>query len=131
MEAKVEEIGAEIKKKTKHRETPSDRRWAIILTIYSVIVLALTMSLFLSYWNLFQPAFLLIENNTATTNGPRAFVMHTALGWPWDIRYITVLSPETLIMTVMMLAGMMGACIFSLWGIADHMGFQKDFDASW
>jgi len=132
------EAADEQKEEVRHKETPSDRRWAIILAIYSGIVLVIVIYHMINFWPLFAQLTtnmtITTTNNTITTTTPiNQTVTERIRILPYlDLWFpMTKFTADNVLMIGMMIAGMMGACVFSLWAISHHTGNQKDFDASW
>jgi hypothetical protein len=88
---------------------------AIATTIYSVVILSFGGYSLASIW----PA-----NSTELASNQTITVTLRATGYSFS------LGPETLIMVVMVIVGSFGACVYSLWAIARHVG-KKDFQARW
>jgi hypothetical protein len=116
----------------KHLMNDSDRKGARILLFFTTVVLLVMIYLMIGSWpaatvdldlnatstfNHTAPAF----NQINDINTTRIFSLpfaHTSF----------IVGPETLLVTIMMISGAMGACLFSIWAISHHLGLENDFD---
>ena len=115
----------------KHTINDSDRKGARLVLVYSIVILLAMIYLIIGSWPAASEDLNL--NATSTFN-------HTtpALNQINDInstRIITLtplgsffVGPETLLVIIMMVAGAMGACLFSIWAASHHLGKRNDFD---
>jgi hypothetical protein len=88
---------------------------AFIVSVYTVIVLSFGTYSLASVWP-----------STSTELASNATITVTLRGTGVSFS----LGPETLVIVVMIIAGAMGACVFSLFAIAHHLG-AKDFAVEW
>ncbi len=88
---------------------------ATCASLYSILILSLGGYSLISIW----PA-----NSTELASNTTVVTLR-------GTGYSFSLGSETLLMLVMFIVGAIGACVFSLWAIAHHLGAQKDFDTSW
>jgi hypothetical protein len=87
---------------------------AIVAVVYSVVILSFGTYSLVKIWP--SNSTQLAANTTVTIQ---------VIGPSFSV------GPETLLMLVMITVGALGACVFSLFAVAHHLGAQKDFDASW
>lgn len=114
------------KEKKRISENPKSR----YVILYSFIILVFTVYLLVGVW----PATTkdLELNATSTINSTKIF---NGINESNNTRIITLpftdsrfyVGPETLLIFVMMLSGALGACVYSLWAAASHLG-KGDFD---
>jgi hypothetical protein len=117
MKPKTDDLPAQIgkeQKETSKKITGTTIVAAIFASVYSLVILSFGAYNLVSIWP--GNSTELASNTTVTLRGtPVSFSV----------------GPETLLMLVMIIVGAVGACIFSLWAIAHHLGAKKDFDESW
>ncbi len=88
---------------------------AAFAAVYSALILSFGTYSVVSFW----PA-----NSTELTNTTVTLAFR---GMPGSFS----VGPETLLILIMIIVGAMGACVFSLFAVAHHLGAQKDFNGSW
>lgn len=93
-----------------------DVRVAVRVSAYTIIVFLVSAYFLLSIW----PA----TTGELALNSTRAV---TLLG----IGITFSLGPETTLLFVIMLSGIIGACAFSFFAISYHLGAKNDFDKVW
>jgi hypothetical protein len=98
-----------------HRETKLDRKRAVEIAIYTMLVFGVATLLLLAIWPRTHDELALNATRSITIVGFGAVAM----------------GPEILIATTMVLAGVVGACVYSLYAISLHLGAYKDFDKAW
>jgi hypothetical protein len=103
--------------KPEYHQTPLDKRRALFITIYTLVVFTVAMASMLSIW----PR---TTSELANDTMPRS-ITFLGLGRP------VILGPEILLASAMILAGIVGACVYSLYVISLHLGPYKDFDREW
>ena len=108
--------GSGQKKKPSHNETKVDVEVATGLALYSVIVFVVAMLVLYSIWPKTSQELTLNATRTVT-------ILGTNSSFP--------LGPETLLLLSMALSGIIGACVYSFYAIAEHLDVEKDFDKSW
>ena len=89
---------------------------AIMVSVYTVAILSIGLYTFTSIWPSNSADLATNQTMTVTLRG-------TGVSFQ--------LGPETQLLLVMIIAGAIGACVFSLFAIAHHLGAQKDFDVQW
>ncbi len=115
---------------TGYQQTDEDikkSKWVIIFTVLVMAVLVYSM---IGVW----PAATedLQMNATSTVNSTLTF---NAINQINSTRIVTLpatdvkmyVGPETLLILIMMVSGALGACVFSLWAVSDHLGRRHDF----
>ena len=105
-------------KSVPHYETSWDKGVAVGVGVYTFIVFLVALTALVSIWPA-TPADL-------SLNATRSITLPFTL---LDTK--VTLGPEVLLVTTMILAGMVGACIFSFYAISLHLGYYKDFDDAW
>lgn len=98
-----------------HTETDYDKRIALRVSIYTLIVFAAAMLSLLAIW--------------PRTTGELALNATRSITFP--IGGGVALGPEILLAITIVLAGVVGACVYSLYAISLHLGNYKDFDSAW
>ena len=97
--------------------TRQDLYAAIGAAAYTVAVLVVTTYFFVGVWPSTEQDVAL----NATTRQVRFY--GTGLHLP--------IGSETSLVFIMMFAGILGACVFSLFAISHHLGVDRDFDRAW
>jgi hypothetical protein len=103
-------------KKEFHAKTISYVAAVTLASLYSAFILSFGAYSLLSIW----PA-----NSTQLAANTTSLVRLRGTGISFS------LGPEILLMLVIIIVGAIGACVFSLWAIAHHLGALRDFDAHW
>jgi hypothetical protein len=114
----------------KHEQDDFDIKNSKWVMSFTIVVLLILSYLMIGVW----PAATedLAVNATSSINSNMTFNAINAIN---TTRVVTLpattfhifIGPETLLLFIMMLSGAMGACIFSLWAVADHLGRRHDF----
>jgi hypothetical protein len=100
-----------------HRQTSRDKFMAGVLMLYTMALFSLSLLALASAWP--KTSKEMVLNSTKPMN-ITVIPYHTyAVG------------PEVGLLSVMMLAGMLGACVYSLYAISLHLGSYEDFDVTW
>jgi hypothetical protein len=104
--------------KTRHTETEEDILRARWLAIYTLLLFAIAILSLLSIWPGSTKD--LAMNDTSSRTISYLFLMPCTVG------------PEFLLAATMVLAGFLGACVYSLYAIILHLSpEQEDFDKAW
>lgn len=101
-------------------ESKTDKTVAAIVGVYTFIIFLFSLTSLIAVW----PA----TTSELSLNSTRTITF--SLPVPFFGPQVT-LDPETLVAIVMILAGMVGACIFSFYAISLHLAAQRDFNAVW
>ncbi len=117
-----EDLRNELLKKVQNRTaelnmTPEDLRVAWRVAAYTIIVFAVITYFFVGVW----PS--KTEDIALNATTRQVTLYGTGVRFP--------IGAETTLVFVMMFAGIMGACVFSLFAISHHLGADKDFDKTW
>jgi len=100
-----------------HHQTSGDKFMAGILVLYTMTLFALSLLAIASVWP--KTSSQMVLNSTEPMN-ITIIPYHTYS-----------VGPEVGLLSVMMLAGMLGACVYSLYAASLHLGSYEDFDFSW
>jgi len=100
-----------------HHQTARDKLMAGVLILYTMVLFALSLLALASAWP--KTSAQMVLNSTKPMN-VTIIPYHTYS-----------VGPEVGLLSVMMLAGMLGACIYSLYAISLHLGSYEDFDITW
>jgi hypothetical protein len=100
-----------------HHQNPFDKSMAGVLILYTMTLFALSLLALGSVWP--KTSKDLVLNSTKSLN-ITIIPYHTYS-----------VGPELGVILIMMLAGMVGACVYSLYAISLHLGSYEDFDATW
>ena len=104
--------------KTRHKETEADVRRARWLSIYTLVLFTSAILSLLSIWPGTTKE--LAMNDTSSRTISYLFLIHYVVG------------PEYILVATMVLAGFLGACVYSLYAIILHLSpEQNDFDKAW
>lgn len=97
-----------------------DKAAAAIAGVYTFIIFLFSLTALVAIWPSTSSDLSLNSTRTITFSLPEPiFGSQVTLG------------PETLVVIIMILAGMVGACIFSFYAISLHLAAQNDFKAKW
>lgn len=100
----------------KHKQTPHDIRVALRVGVYTTAIFSVAIYLLTNIWTVASKDLAVNVTSTGTFYG---------IGLDFS------LDSEIALILVMMLSGIIGACVFSLFAISHHVGAHKDFDAAW
>ena len=100
-----------------HHQTFNDKLLAAVLVLYTMTLFALSLLAIVSVWP--KTSAQMVLNSTKSMNV--TIIPH----------YTYSVGPEVGLISVMMLAGMIGACIYSLYAISLHLGSYEDFNMTW
>lgn len=100
-----------------HHQTSWDEFMAGVLIVYSLGLFALSLLATVSVWP--KTSAQMVLNSTIPMN-ITIIPYHTYS-----------VGPEVGLLSVMMLAGMIGACIYSLYAVSLHLGSYEDFNKTW
>lgn len=100
----------------KHKQNRHDLLVALRVAAYTFSMFVVASYFLTNLWPTTTEDLALNTTRTVTLSGTR-------IQFP--------LGPETSLIFVIMLSGIIGACIFSLFAISHHLGADKDFDATW
>ena len=89
---------------------------ATVISIYTTAILSIGLYTFTSVWPTTSAD--LASNETLAVT-PRGTGVSFSLG------------PETRLLLIMIIAGAIGACVFSLFAVAHHLGAKRDFKVQW
>jgi len=98
------------------KKEPHKNLVALVVSVYTVVILSFGIYTLTSIWPTTPEELASNATNTVTLRGT-------------EISFS--LGPETLVILVMIIAGAIGACVFSLYAIAHHLGRVHDFEARW
>jgi len=100
-----------------HHQTYNDKLLAAFLVLYTMTLFGLSLLAIVSVWP--KTSAQMVLNSTKSMN--ITIIPH----------YTYSVGPEVGLISVMMLAGMIGACIYSLYAISLHLGSYEDFNMTW
>jgi hypothetical protein len=103
----------------KHKEEFWDIVSAVCLGVYTVLLLAIALGIFLGLWPSSSA-----DLTPAATRSITIYVLAWKLG-PFAV------GPEVLLLYIAILSGVIGACIWSLYVLSSHLSATQDFDRSW
>lgn len=101
-----------------HHETRSDRVAALAVGLYSFAVFLVALTALVAVW----PA----STADLSLNATRTITLPVTL-----LGATVTLGPEIMLALIMLLAGLVGASVFSFYAISLHLGHYKDFDDAW
>jgi len=110
-----------LSKEKRHRETAKDKWVAAGLATYTSTIFLICTTGLVAIW----PS----TSAQLSLNSTRSITLPITL-----LGARVSLGPETLLVITMILSGVVGACVFSLYVISLHLGYSKDFDdayAAW
>lgn len=102
-----------------HQENRKDIYWATGVGIYTAIVLASALDILVGLWPW-----------SAADLTPAATRLVTLYFLIWKLGPFAV-GPELLLLYIVLLSGIIGACIWSLYALSLHVSAAQDFDSSW
>lgn len=95
-----------------------DKAIAALVTAYTMITFLVSLTTLVAIW--------------PTTTSQLSLNSTRTITIPYAISGVKVtLGPETLVVLTMMLAGIVGACLFSFYAVSLHLAYKKDFDHTW
>ncbi len=106
-----------------HHQTRWDVVVASILVVYTLILFGTALLALMSVWP--STADQLALNSTRSLN----ITIPLIGGFLGTASYSV--GPELLLFSAMILAGMLGACVYSLYAISLHLGSYEDFNWTW
>jgi hypothetical protein len=98
--------------------SPKDLRVALYLAIYTSVILAIIIYSFIAVWP-----------SNPTDSPLNSTVSRNITFYATGIHF--PIGSETSILFIMMFAGIIGACVFSLFAISHHVAADKDFSRLW
>jgi hypothetical protein len=103
----------------KHKEEDWDKYWATGLGVYTVFILAVALELFVKFWPW--------SSADVTPTAPRSITVY----FLWLNLGTHAVGPELLLLCIVLLSGIIGACIWSLYALSSHVSEAQDFDRNW
>lgn len=103
----------------KHREESRDIYWAAGLGVYTAFILAVALGIFVELWPWSSADII-----PSTTRSITLYVL------VWNLGTYAV-GPEVLLLYIVLLSGIIGACIWSLYALSKHLSADQDFDRIW
>lgn len=111
--------GADLILLKKHKQGKSDINWAIGMGFYTGIILLFSLYFLASLWP-WTTAGMTPSSNQLVT-------MHFLL---WTYGPYAV-GPEVLLLFIVFLSGIIGACVWGIYVLAQHFSAAQDFDKAW
>lgn len=109
-----------------HHQTRDDKRVAAAALVYTVFFFSIAMIALINVWPNTPDQLSLNANRTYNVTLP-ILISHS----PYVVLVTNTAGPEVLLLFIMILSGVIGACIYSLYAIALHLGSYQDFDYAW
>ena len=106
-----------------HHQNRRDKVVAFFLILYTMLLLGTALLALMSVW----PS----TANQLALNTTRSLNITIPLIGSYLPHASYVVGPELLLFSAMILAGMLGACVYSLYAISLHLGSYEDFNSSW
>jgi len=111
--------GADLLLVKKYKQGRSDIRWALGLGVYAAVILVGSLGLLTLLW-----PWTSADLTPSTTRSVTLWVLS------WKVGTYAV-GAEVLLLYVVLLSGIIGACVWSLYALSIHLSAREDFNRAW
>lgn len=111
--------GADLLLVKKYRQGASDIHWAIILGVYTGLLLVAALAVLAELWPWSSA-----DLAPATTRSITLYILFFKVG-------TFAVGPEVLLLYIVLLSGIIGACVWSLYVLSAHLSSSQDFSRVW